>query len=204
MAPMTLPFPSCSESVCSRLRTNRRSSFALRAVDTTISMHSVRLKRRGASLLSRRLVVRCASGFIAALLVMLLPQHAWAATGLDGAAMGWPFALPFAGLLLSVALGPLLFAGFWHHHYGKIAAAWALVTLAALTWQAGPATALASYVHALLGEYLSFIVLLFALYTVAGGILVTGTIRGTPATNTAILALGTIIASFVGTTGAAM
>lgn len=118
--------------------------------------------------------------------------------------MTWPFALPFAGLLLSIALGPLLFAGFWHHHYGKIAAAWALVTLAALAWQAGFGAAFASFVHALLAEYLSFIVLLFALYTVAGGILVTGDLRGTPATNTAILALGTIIASVVGTTGAAM
>ncbi|BAM87321.1 putative Na+ antiporter precursor [Bradyrhizobium oligotrophicum S58] len=118
--------------------------------------------------------------------------------------MTWPFALPFAGLLLSIALGPLLFAGFWHHHYGKIAAAWALVTLAALTWRAGLGAALASFIHALLAEYLSFIVLLFALYTVAGGILVTGDIRGTPVTNTAILALGTIIASVVGTTGAAM
>lgn len=126
------------------------------------------------------------------------------AAGLNGAAMTWPFALPFAGLLLSIALGPLLFARFWHHHYGKIAAAWALVTLAALTWNAGLGTALAAFVHALLAEYLSFIVLLFALYTVAGGILVTGDIRGTPATNTAILALGTIIASVVGTTGAAM
>lgn len=126
------------------------------------------------------------------------------AAGLNGSAMTWPFALPFAGLLLSIALGPLLFARFWHHHYGKIAAAWALVTLAALTWNAGLGTALAAFVHALLAEYLSFIVLLFALYTVAGGILVTGDIRGTPATNTAILALGTIIASVVGTTGAAM
>ncbi|WP_456773549.1 sodium:proton antiporter [Bradyrhizobium sp. USDA 4369] len=118
--------------------------------------------------------------------------------------MTWPFALPFAGLLLSIALGPLLFAKFWHHHYGKIAAAWALLTLAALTWQAGPGAAFASFVHALLAEYLSFILLLFALYTVAGGVLVTGDIRGTPATNTSILALGTLIASVVGTTGAAM
>jgi Na+/H+ antiporter NhaD/arsenite permease-like protein len=55
-----------------------------------------------------------------------------------------------------------------------------------------------------LGEYLSFIVLLFALYVVAGGILVTGNLRGTPLTNTAILALGTAMASVVGTTGAAM
>ena len=56
----------------------------------------------------------------------------------------------------------------------------------------------------MLAEYLSFIVLLFALYTVAGGILVTGNISGTPLTNAATLALGTFIASIVGTTGAAM
>ena len=51
---------------------------------------------------------------------------------------------------------------------------------------------------------MSFIILLFALYVVAGGILVTGTLRGTPLVNTAILAFGTAIASIVGTTGAAM
>jgi Na+/H+ antiporter NhaD/arsenite permease-like protein len=55
-----------------------------------------------------------------------------------------------------------------------------------------------------LAEYLSFIVLLFALYTVAGGILVTGNMGGTPLTNTGVLAFGTVMASLVGTTGAAM
>ncbi len=131
-------------------------------------------------------------------------MSAQAATGLDGAAMGWPFALPFAGLLLSIALGPLLFPKFWHHHYGKVAALWSLLTFAALTSSAGPTPAFEGFIHALLGEYFSFIVLLFALYTVTGGILVTGDIRGTPATNAGILALGTMIASIVGTTGAAM
>jgi Na+/H+ antiporter NhaD/arsenite permease-like protein len=155
-------------------------------------------------LLSRRLVVRRASGFIAALLVMLLPQHAWAATGLDGAAMGWPYALPFAGLLLSIALGPLLFARFWHHHYGKIAAAWSLLALASLVILAGSTATLAALVHAMLAEYLGFIMLLFSLYVVAGGILVTGDIKATPAANAGILALGTVMASVVGTTGAAM
>jgi Na+/H+ antiporter NhaD/arsenite permease-like protein len=134
----------------------------------------------------------------------LLPTQAHAAATLDGAAMTWPFALPFAGLLLSIALGPLLFPKFWHHHYGKIAAAWSALTLASLAWFAGGATMLESFVHAMLGEYLSFIVLLFALYTVAGGILVTGDMRGTPWTNTSVLALGTVMASVVGTTGAAM
>ena len=65
-------------------------------------------------------------------------------------------------------------------------------------------TAAAAFVHALIGDYLSFIVLLFTLYVVAGGILVTGNLRGTPLTNTAILTFGTLIASLVGTTGAAM
>ena len=139
---------------------------------------------------------------IAALLVML-PQAAQAAT-LDGAAMRWPLALPFAGLLLSIALGPLLFAKFWHAHFGKIAVAWSAVTLALLARQAGGSAMFAAFTHAMLGEYLSFIVLLFALYTVAGGIVVSGDIRGTPWNNTAILALGTLMASIVGTTGAAM
>ena len=60
------------------------------------------------------------------------PSAAHAAPALDGASMGWPWALPFAGILLSIAAGPLLFAKFWHAHYGKIAAGWALVTLAAI------------------------------------------------------------------------
>jgi Na+/H+ antiporter NhaD/arsenite permease-like protein len=140
---------------------------------------------------------------LAATLLVVFPQVACAAT-LDGAAMNWPFALPFAGLLLSIALGPLLFAKFWHAHYGKIAAAWSAATLASIAWFAGGQVMFATLAHAMLGEYLSFIVLLFALYTVAGGILVSGDIRGTPWNNAAILALGTVMASIVGTTGAAM
>jgi Na+/H+ antiporter NhaD/arsenite permease-like protein len=136
-------------------------------------------------------------------MLVALPQGAHAAT-LDGAAMPWPFALPFAGLLLSIALGPLLSPKLWHAHYGKIAAAWSLLTLASIGWFAGGPVMLAAFVHAMLAEYLSFIVLLFALYTVAGGIVVSGDIRGTPWNNTAILALGTAMASVVGTTGAAM
>ncbi|MFL4978557.1 MAG: sodium:proton antiporter [Xanthobacteraceae bacterium] len=118
--------------------------------------------------------------------------------------MGWPWALPFVGMLLSIAIGPLLFARVWHRHYGKIAAAWAAVALAAIAAAFGASAALAAFIHALFAEYLSFIVVLFALYTVAGGILVTGHLPGTPVVNTSILAIGTAIASVVGTTGAAM
>ena len=146
---------------------------------------------------------RCISPLIVSCLV-LLPQNAVAATGLDGVAMRWPYALPFAGLLLSIALGPLMFAKIWHHHYGKIAAAWSLLALAALVVFAGVAATLAALVHAMLAEYLGFILLLFSLYVVAGGILITGDIKASPATNAGILALGTLGASIVGTTGAAM
>ena len=69
-------------------------------------------------------------------MLSIVPREAHAAT-LDGAALTWPFALPFAGLLLSIALGPLLFPKFWHAHYGKIAAAWSMLTLASLAWLAG-------------------------------------------------------------------
>jgi Na+/H+ antiporter NhaD/arsenite permease-like protein len=134
----------------------------------------------------------------------LAPQAAQAATDLDGAAMQWPWALPFLGILLSIATGPLLFSGVWHHHYGKIAFAWAALTLLPLAVAFGVPAALAAFVHAALAEYLSFIVLLFALYVVAGGILITGDLGGTPRANAGILAFGTAIASIVGTTGASM
>jgi Na+/H+ antiporter NhaD/arsenite permease-like protein len=140
---------------------------------------------------------------ILAATIALLPSAAYAAD-LDGAQMGWPWALPFAGILLSIATGPLLFAKFWHAHYGKIAALWALLTLAPIAIVFGTAGAFAAFVHAVLGEYMSFIVLLFALYVVAGGILITGTLRGTPWVNAGILVLGTAMASIVSTTGAAM
>lgn len=131
------------------------------------------------------------------------PQPALAAS-LDGVSMRWPWALPFAAMLASIATGPLLFPEFWHRHYGKIAFGWSAITLATLAAFYGLGAATAAFVHTILTEYLSFIVLLFALYVVAGGILVTGNLRGTPRINTVLLGVGTLIASFVGTTGAAM
>jgi Na+/H+ antiporter NhaD/arsenite permease-like protein len=129
------------------------------------------------------------------------PAHA---APLEGATMGWPWALPFGAMLLSIATGPLLFPQFWHHHYGKIAFGWSAAALAAIAVAYGIPSAAAAFVHAILADYLSFILLLFALYVAAGGILVTGNLRGTPLVNTALLGVGTLIASLVGTTGAAM
>jgi Na+/H+ antiporter NhaD/arsenite permease-like protein len=140
---------------------------------------------------------------LSAVLVIVVIDSAHAAA-LDGHAMSWRWALPFAGLLLTIATGPLLFPKIWHAHYGKIAAGWALLALVPLAVGFGASAAFEAFVHAILAEYLSFIVLLFALYTVAGGILVTGKIRCTTLNTTTMLALGASIASIVGTTGAAM
>jgi len=135
--------------------------------------------------------------------IVLVPRPA-AAASLDGATLTWPWALPFIGLLLSIAVGPLLFPRIWSAHYGKIAYAWATLTLAPLAALHGVPVAAAALVHVALADYVGFIALLFALYVVAGGILVTGNLRGTPWVNALILALGTVLASVVGTTGAAM
>jgi Na+/H+ antiporter NhaD/arsenite permease-like protein len=124
--------------------------------------------------------------------------------GLPGAAMSLWWALPFAGLLLSIATGPLLYPHLWEHHYGKIAAIWAVLAVAPLALAFGSSAAAEAVLHAVLLEYLPFIILLLALFTISGGILVAGNIHGTPLVNTGLLLLGAMLASVVGTTGASM
>ncbi|MBN9341404.1 MAG: sodium:proton antiporter [Comamonadaceae bacterium SCN 68-20] len=130
---------------------------------------------------------------------------AWAgAAELDGGALSLLWGVPFAGILLSIALMPLLAPVFWHHHFGKVAAAWALAFLLPFALVFGPGVAGVNLVHALLAEYVPFVILLAALFTVAGGIYIRGNLHGSPALNTGILALGAVLASFMGTTGASM
>ncbi len=126
------------------------------------------------------------------------------ASELDGSQLSGWWALPFVGLLLSIALCPLLTPTFWHHHFGKLSAAWALAFLLPCAWLFGAGTAAGGAMHAFAAEYFPFIMLVTALFVVAGGICVRGNLHGTPALNTGILAIGTVLASFMGTTGAAM
>jgi len=111
--------------------------------------------------------------------------------------------IPFAGILLSIALFPLFAARFWHHHYPKVAAFWALaLAIPFLIRHRGDA--LHEITHVMLADYVPFIIILWALYTVASGILVTGTLKGTPLQLVLIMASGTLLASWIGTTGASM
>lgn len=136
----------------------------------------------------------------------LFPGIALAAEAhkLPGQTMSLWWALPFAGLLLSIATGPLLFHHVWEHHYGKITFFWAALAVVPLAVAFGMPSATEAVLHALLTEYMSFIILLFALFTISGGILVAGNIHGTPLVNAGLLLIGAMLASVIGTTGASM
>ena len=126
------------------------------------------------------------------------------ASGFNAAELSLVWGLPFALILLSIATGPLLFAHTWHHHFGKITAGWTLLFLIPFTLVFGFSESIHLIAHAMVGEYIPFILLLLALYTISGGILVWGNLHGSPKLNTALLAIGTLLAPIMGTTGAAM
>lgn len=108
--------------------------------------------------------------------------------------------LPFVIILLSIAIMPLTFAGFWEKNRNKaiVAAVVSVPVLIYLLYHA-PRELLRTF-----EEYLSFIVLLASLFVISGGILIKGDLRATPLTNTVFLAIGAVIANLIGTTGASM
>jgi Na+/H+ antiporter NhaD/arsenite permease-like protein len=111
--------------------------------------------------------------------------------------------IPFACMLLSIALFPLFFPEFWHHHFGKVSSFWA-ACLGIPFLVAFKGIALYEILHIILADYVPFIILLWSLYTVSGGILLRGSLRGTPMVNSLMLLIGAALASWMGTTGAAM
>lgn len=141
-------------------------------------------------------------------LVFLLVMPSWAPAA-DHAPLDLPAwtVSPFVLMLLCIAILPLITGKFWHSNLNKllVSVVLAVPVAAYLIWQ-GPATNHAS-THALvheLTEYFSFIVLLGSLYTVSGGIVLSGDIEARPLTNVGFLAFGAVLANFIGTTGASM
>ena len=133
---------------------------------------------------------------------MLLPGIALAAPGAPAPGLVW--GIPFVGLLLSIALVPLVAPHFWHRRMAWVAAGWTLALLLPQAALFGPGVAAHTAWHAVLLEYLPFTALLLALFTVGGGILIQGGPWGTPAGNTLLLAIGTVLAGAMGTTGVSM
>ena len=133
-----------------------------------------------------------------------LAAGAAGAPHLDGGELGLIWVAPFVGILLSIAIFPLVAPDFWHHHFGKVSAFWAAAFLVPFLAVYGVELMAFEVIHVMLLEYIPFIILLLSLFTVAGGIRLTGRLVGSPVVNTGILLVGTVLASWMGTTGAAM
>jgi Na+/H+ antiporter NhaD/arsenite permease-like protein len=125
-------------------------------------------------------------------------------SAIEGAKLSLFWMLPFAGILGSLALFPMIAPHFWHRNYGYVSLFWGLAFLVPFAAVFGAGAAFRELVHVLIAEYIPFIALIGALFTIAGGIYVGGALRGSPGLNLTIMLTGMILASFAGTTGAAM
>lgn len=112
--------------------------------------------------------------------------------------------IPFMGLILSIALLPLMAPKLWHKHYGKIAFGWLIAGAWGIGHFLSPETAVRSISHVLVEEYAPFVCVVFALYTISGGLRVHIHANPSPLLNTTLLFLGAVFANLVGTAGATM
>ena len=123
---------------------------------------------------------------------------------LNGVTMSPLWALPFLGIILSIAIFPLVLPDFWGNHYGKIVFVWAAIIVVGLSINQGVNVSIHSLVAVMFEQFLPFIFLLIALFTITGGIKMHGELVGSPKLNTIILLIGAILSSWLGTTGAAV
>ncbi len=121
-----------------------------------------------------------------------------------GSTLSFAYCIPFAGMLLSIAICPLVNGTWWEKFKGAAVLFWSLLFLVPFAIGNGAGTALNHFLEVILGDYISFIVLLFGLFCVAGNIRIRGTLAGTPKVNVLLLLIGTLLSSWVGTTGASM
>jgi len=147
--------------------------------------------------------------FVFSLCLALLPAPVWATVAagssvIPGASLSLWWALPFGGMLASLALLPLLAPHFWEAHYGKVALGWSLCTTLSLTIAFGMPLAQGPILGTFFHHYLPFIIMIGALYTISGGIHLEIDSPATPLVNTTLLAIGTFLAGWIGTTGASM
>ena len=140
------------------------------------------------------------------LLMSMLPGIALAGGELsfDGPSLSPLWSIPFIGIILSIAVLPLFAPKLWDHHYGKIVFGWTLLFFIPLLVTYDMSITANIFTHALIEEYIPFILLLLVLFAASGGIHISGNLVASPKFNVSILAIGTVLASVMGTTGAAM
>ena len=123
---------------------------------------------------------------------------------LNGASLSALWAIPFLGMILSIAIFPLILPKFWGEHYGKVSLIWSAIVLIGIAFTQGFGISLHSLILVMFEQFLPFIFLLLSLFTITGGIKLKGELVGNPRINTIILLIGAIISSWLGTTGAAV
>ena len=138
---------------------------------------------------------------------LLNPMTALAAeTAAREEAKGIPpwLCVPFAGLLLCIAVLPLWKAEWWEAHQPHAVAFWSLLFTVPFAVLFGTGTAAETVLECIINDYLTFIVLLFGLFCVSGNITMSGDLAGSPRINVGLLAFGMLLSSWIGTTGASM
>lgn len=137
--------------------------------------------------------------------VLLDPLEASEAQGmLDGSRLSLWWALPFLGMLLSLALLPIVAPRLWHHHYGKIAAVWGGCTVASIFMTHELEVLWLSVGNTMIHHYIPFVIMIAALYIITLGIKITCHAPATPKNNVLFIYIGSVFASVIGTTGASI
>lgn len=140
-----------------------------------------------------------------AILLMVMAFPLTALAGQEGTQIISPvFCIPFAGLLLCVAIMPLVKAEWWESHQPHAVVFWSVLFVIPFAIFFGAGEATEKVLECIIDDYLTFIVLLFGLFCVAGNITLEGDLAGSPRINVGLLLLGTMLSSWVGTTGASM
>jgi Na+/H+ antiporter NhaD/arsenite permease-like protein len=156
----------------------------------------------------RGFIMKKIYGFLAAVMAALLLSPisvmAQGASGESGAVPSLWLCIPFAGLLLCIAVLPLVKGEWWEAHQPIVVLMWILLFTIPFAVIYGGGTALETVLECIVDDYLTFIVLLFGLYCVAGNITLEGDLVGSPVINMAVLAVGTLLSSVIGTTGSSM
>ncbi len=114
------------------------------------------------------------------------------------------YCIPFAGILLCIALFPLVMPTWWEEHQAPVVLAWSLAFIVPFVMGFGAHHTAEVVLDCIINDYLTFIVLLFGLFCVAGNITLEGDLAGSPRINVGLLLFGTLLSSWVGTTGASM
>ncbi len=112
--------------------------------------------------------------------------------------------IPFVGILLSIAIGPILAPNFWEKNKAFIVIFWSIAVISMMFFGLGSSETVGVVLECLISDYMVFIVLLFGLYCVASNITFEGDLAGSPRVNVVLLIFGTFLASIFGTTGASM